>query len=578
MQNFIKTIINGVQSWTKKEIKNSTADWNQNDENAADYVKNRTHWEKIVEREVEFLPEHTISVEHWEEGTYGLNWEYSTELVIGQKYTITWNGITFTDLLCFDNEGYPSVGAPYMDYSEYHFGVYSYLSGDQNMLGFFTDSAEHSHTISVVYTAKETVIHKLDSKYLDLPTNLATTDDVQEAVDIANDAQNTANIALANAETAQNVIDGKMDAENPDGTGSFSMNRLAGTTVGNFSSTLGRNNIAAGVFSHVSGYYNTATGYQSVCGKFNKYESFYSIEQRTRLAPEGYYLWIDKNKPIYISNEFSFDDSTGQFSLVNPICINTDEFVNNRNYYEYYAICTWDSSNVGDATIYIKYDVTSGPNILLHSAVTAAFVTHSSYYKCSVGGIGKSLPIYYAYNKLNSVGKYAHIVGNGTSDTERSNAHTLDWNGVGWFQGGLQVGGEAQDNGARNVLLEGDAVPIPTSATVGQTIAVKSVNENGKPVEWEATDFSTSGGSGCVASDTPPEDTSILWIDTADNSDDTLQDAVNIALAQAKESGEFKGDPGKTPEKGVDYYTDTDKTELVNAVLSALPAWTGGSY
>jgi hypothetical protein len=50
---------------------------------------------------------------------------------------------------------------------------------------------------------------------------------------------------------------------------------------------------------------------------------------------------------------------------------------------------------------------------------------------------------------------YAHIVGNGTSDSKRSNAHTLDWNGVGWFQGGLQVGGNAQDDDAKNVVLEG---------------------------------------------------------------------------------------------------------------------------
>lgn len=32
-----------------------------------------------------------------------------------------------------------------------------------------------------------------------------------------------------------------------------------------------------------------------------------------------------------------------------------------------------------------------------------------------------------------------------------------------------------------------------------------------------------------------------------------------------------KGDEGHTPVKGVDYYTDSDKTELVNAVLAALP-------
>jgi hypothetical protein len=43
-------------------------------------------------------------------------------------------------------------------------------------------------------------------------------------------------------------------------------------------------------------------------------------------------------------------------------------------------------------------------------------------------------------------GKYAHIVGNGTADTARSNAHTLDWNGLGWFAGGLKVGGTGQDD------------------------------------------------------------------------------------------------------------------------------------
>lgn len=35
---------------------------------------------------------------------------------------------------------------------------------------------------------------------------------------------------------------------------------------------------------------------------------------------------------------------------------------------------------------------------------------------------------------------------------------------------------------------------------------------------------------------------------------------------------------GKTPEKGVDYWTEEDKAEMVDAVLAALPTWTGGSY
>ena len=37
------------------------------------------------------------------------------------------------------------------------------------------------------------------------------------------------------------------------------------------------------------------------------------------------------------------------------------------------------------------------------------------------------------YNIEDTSDKYAHIVGNGESDTARSNAHTLDWDGKAWF-------------------------------------------------------------------------------------------------------------------------------------------------
>lgn len=39
-----------------------------------------------------------------------------------------------------------------------------------------------------------------------------------------------------------------------------------------------------------------------------------------------------------------------------------------------------------------------------------------------------------------------------------------------------------------------------------------------------------------------------------------------------------KGDPGKTPVKGVDYFTEVDKQEIVDAVLAALPDGTEVSY
>lgn len=41
------------------------------------------------------------------------------------------------------------------------------------------------------------------------------------------------------------------------------------------------------------------------------------------------------------------------------------------------------------------------------------------------------------FNVEDTNGTYIHIVGNGSSDTERSNAHTLDWEGNAWFAGNI---------------------------------------------------------------------------------------------------------------------------------------------
>lgn len=39
-----------------------------------------------------------------------------------------------------------------------------------------------------------------------------------------------------------------------------------------------------------------------------------------------------------------------------------------------------------------------------------------------------------------------------------------------------------------------------------------------------------------------------------------------------------RGEKGKTPVKGTDYWTEADKAEIVTDTLAALPTWTGGSY
>jgi hypothetical protein len=47
-----------------------------------------------------------------------------------------------------------------------------------------------------------------------------------------------------------------------------------------------------------------------------------------------------------------------------------------------------------------------------------------------------------AYNLKDNGNRYAHIVGNGKHGN-RSNAHTLDWEGNAWFQGEVYVGGNS---------------------------------------------------------------------------------------------------------------------------------------
>lgn len=58
---------------------------------------------------------------------------------------------------------------------------------------------------------------------------------------------------------------------------------------------------------------------------------------------------------------------------------------------------------------------------------------------------GKDQHVQGRYNIRDDANKYAHILGNGT-DKKRSNAHTVDWDGLGWFAGGLKIGGTSQDD------------------------------------------------------------------------------------------------------------------------------------
>lgn len=60
---------------------------------------------------------------------------------------------------------------------------------------------------------------------------------------------------------------------------------------------------------------------------------------------------------------------------------------------------------------------------------------------CGTNATGNYQHVQGKYNLIDTGSNYLHIVGNGGSDTERSNAHTVDWQGKGWYKGSITSNG-----------------------------------------------------------------------------------------------------------------------------------------
>lgn len=205
----------------------------------------------------------------------------------------------------------------------------------------------------------------------------------------------------------------------------------------NFPSAVqGYNTEATGESSHAEGKNTNAnTADLNVSGRYNLTENTYIIE--TQEGTDYYY----NNTEVYYSNEFTFDADTGKFSLVDP------------------------QEDVASAISMIgKYCMTNGS--------TASFVTYikslkTSYSNRKIYNITK----YTSFNRGESGGTYALIVGNGNSDDKRSNAHTLDWEGNAWFAGNVYVGstsGTNKDEGSVKLATE-DQLTFCARVLIGPT-------------------------------------------------------------------------------------------------------------
>ena len=209
--------------------------------------------------------------------------------------------------------------------------------------------------------------------------------------------QSDLEVVTGNLET---VVNGKMDTTNPVGAGSFSMNRLEGSIVGDYSSAMGHGTVAA----HLS---------ESALGQFNTYDVGGNYAISNGVDSSGLFKLNDS---VAYSSTYSFDDLTGKFTLGSTTT---------RKY-------SYLPTNV----YYIQGTSTSGDYVNL--------VTSNNYYSSTYRTIGYTR--YSAIEAKSSKGEYLHVVGNGSSDDTRSNAHTLDWDGNAWFAGDVYVGSTSGTN------------------------------------------------------------------------------------------------------------------------------------
>lgn len=212
----------------------------------------------------------------------------------------------------------------------------------------------------------------------------------------AKTAESNATAAAASAkaaaesakEAASHSPEGYAPKNSPVFTGSVSLGRSVGTTVGANSTALGSEAEASGDYSHAEGSYTIA------------------------------------------SNDFAHAE--GQETTASGRASHAEG----------------NTTVASEMYSHAEGLITTASGIVSHAegfqTIASGAYTHSEGQGTIAASSGQH--VQGKYNVEDAVYKYAHIVGNGSSDTDRSNAHTLDWNGNAWFAGNVFLGGTGQND------------------------------------------------------------------------------------------------------------------------------------
>lgn len=247
------------------------------------------------------------------------------------------------------------------------------------------------------------------------------------------------------------------------GDNHISLGRKANTTAGNNSIATGYDAEASGSYSCAEGYGTSATnmaahaeGYGTVAsghsahaeGMRTKAERDFSHAEGNETVSSGGFGSHSEGNGTKASGQASHAEGTSTISSGNSShaegmsCVASGVGCHAEGY----------QTTAKDTFTHAEgYETVSGKT---GSHAEGGYTKASSNYQHVQG----------KYNIEDTGDTYAHIVGNGTTDNARSNAHTIDWEGNAWFAGDVANGNGVSLDGLRTRIDE-----METGGTSGST-------------------------------------------------------------------------------------------------------------
>ena len=362
------------QDWVQEQLGNagSVSDWNQNDETAPDYVKNRPFY--VISDAPESIAwncDDTNGRESVDYYGFGAQTHYKVSNIIPNIENIV--GSTFTLLLDGFGEDLDGLFTEYITSSDirHEQGFYEIKGGSIIVV---TEAPAGQFQSTGIYFRNDKVMVILeignvpDSATIDITLDFAW---VVKKID------------------KKFIPDSALIGKIGEGKYAETFNSPSNSATGECSHAEGGFTTASGMRSHAEGYKTTASGDESHA------EGMFTIASGHRAHAEGQ-VTIASGQRAHAEGQVTVADG-------------------------------YSSHAEGEGTI------------------------ANGHYQHTQGK-------YNIADETNST-VHAHIVGNGTDDNSRSNAHTLDWEGNAWFAGDVYVGstsGKNKDDGSKKLATIDD--------------------------------------------------------------------------------------------------------------------------